>query len=59
MITVFDRTFTFAAPLNLPRANPCFVTGNVPLAAEVVAGLPTLEKVVTCNNAVSSLPVVC
>jgi hypothetical protein len=41
------------APLTyVKRANPCFVTGSVALAAEVAAGLPALEKVVTCDAAV-------
>lgn len=41
------------APLSyVKRADPCFVTGSVALAAEVAAGLPALEKVVTCNIAV-------
>ncbi|KIJ56374.1 hypothetical protein M422DRAFT_57700 [Sphaerobolus stellatus SS14] len=41
------------APVSVgKRANPCFVTGNVTLPAEVADGLPALEKVITCSNAV-------
>ncbi|KAF9466700.1 hypothetical protein BDZ94DRAFT_1157217, partial [Collybia nuda] len=38
------------------RANPCFVTGSVALAPEVIAGLPALEKAVTCNAALQVAP---
>ncbi|KAJ7786151.1 hypothetical protein B0H16DRAFT_1489318 [Mycena metata] len=38
-----------SAPLWGRAATPCFVTGSVALPAEVSAGIPALEKAVTCN----------
>ncbi|RDB24080.1 hypothetical protein Hypma_008561 [Hypsizygus marmoreus] len=48
-------TLGFSAPLLVQRANPCFITGTVPLAAEVAAGLKSLQAV-TCNTAVQVAP---
>ncbi|KAG5653887.1 hypothetical protein H0H81_009710 [Sphagnurus paluster] len=44
-------TLGLAAPLNVPRANPCFQTGNVALPAEIQNGVAALAKAVTCNAA--------
>ncbi|TFK35839.1 hypothetical protein BDQ12DRAFT_725630 [Crucibulum laeve] len=56
LILLSLAAFGLAAPLNVKRANPCFVTGSVALPAEVAAGLPALQKVITCNAAVQVAP---
>ncbi|KAF8063526.1 hypothetical protein FPV67DRAFT_1563553 [Lyophyllum atratum] len=46
----------FSAPAIIQRANPCFVTGTVPLSVEVATGLTALAQDVMCNAAVEVAP---
>lgn len=44
---------TFVSAPTSKRQNPCFITGNTALPAEVADTVPALANVITCDTSVS------
>jgi hypothetical protein len=43
------------APTILPHANPCFIIGNTALPAEVQDSVTSIQDIITCNTAITTI----